>query len=135
MAGPELRRLAPHDPLPERGPYVLVLRRFGEDDPAAVVTEMIIDDGRSPPRQSVMPGRDVLPAAFDAVVHQAAEAALRHHIGIVYAVDRTEGERERSVLEHGGDHSFGSARLEDTDPEDGEAGTDLRDRRRDAGYF
>lgn len=113
----------------------MVLRRFGEDDPSSVVTELIVDDGHSPPRRSVVVGPKGAAAALDAAVREAIEQAGRHHIRVVYAVDRTAGERERSVLEHGGDHSFGSARLEDTDPEDGESGTDMRDRPRDAGYF
>ena len=37
----EIRRLEPHAPVPESGRFVLVIRRFGEDDPSATLTEVM----------------------------------------------------------------------------------------------
>jgi hypothetical protein len=131
---PELRRLEPHDPLPEAGRYLLILRRFGEDDPRFIVTEMIVSDGQGKRHLDVPLRADGAPVTFE----EAIEAALRHaerlKLELVYAVDRTAGQREHEVLDHAGDHSFTTDRLEDTDPEDNEPGTDIRDRPLLAGY-
>jgi hypothetical protein len=131
MVTPQIRRLEPHDPLPERGPFVLVLRRFGEDDPRAVVTEIILDDGVGLPKASVPAASGSRPADFKEALRQAVTLAEIHGIAIVHAVDRTAGAREREVLAHGGDHAVNSPALDDGDPAQG---TDIRDRPLDAGY-
>ena len=67
---------------------------------------------------------------------QSARAeADRLRIARVYALNRAAGSREREILRHHGDHSVNMQKLDDTDPEDGEEGTSLRDRPHDAGYL
>ncbi len=129
----ELRRLDPHDPLPDRGRFLLVMRRFGEDSPRLTLTELIASDGETSPQVGVPLGADGMPLDFEAAVQEATRRAERDDYATVYAVDRTAGPREREVLAHHGDHATGSAKLADTDPEDGETGSDLRDRPHDAG--
>lgn len=130
----ELRRLAPHDPLPEHGRYMLVLRRFGEDDPRFTVTEVIVSEGGAPRRLEVPLRADGTPVSFEEAIEVAKGQADALKLDALYAVDRTAGPREREVLDHGGDHSFSTDRLEDTDPEDNEPGSDIRDRPLLAGY-
>jgi hypothetical protein len=128
----EVVMLAPHDPLPEHGNHVLVLRRLGEDDPNAVVTE-IVTYGPHGSRVAAV-GRDGHAMRLDQAVHEAREEAARRGIGRVYVLDRTAGKLEREVIRDHGDHSFRGEALEDTDPEDGERGSDIRDRPKDAGF-
>lgn len=130
----DIRRLAPHDPVPEGGRYMLVLRRFGEDAPDVALTEIIMADGRDLP--VLRPALDTkgVPLDFEVAVKRAAAEADRQGYGLVYAVDRTAGPLEHEVLEHHGDRTTGIERLADTDPEDGELGSDMRERPRDAGY-
>ena len=130
----EVRRLAPHDPVPEGGRYMLVLRRFGEDAPDVALTEIIMADGADPP--VLRPALDTkgAPVAFETAVKRAAAEADRQGYGLVYAVDRTAGPQERAVLEHHGDRTTGMEKFSDTDPEDGEPGADMRERPLDAGY-
>lgn len=130
----ELRMLQPHDPVPEGGRYMLVLRRFGEDSPRTAITEIITADGRDPPEISVALLPNAQPMDFRQAVQQARAEAERSGFGVIYAVDRTAGPQERAVLEHEGNRTTGMEHLSDTDPEDGEMGTDIRDRPRDAGY-
>lgn len=130
----ELRVLQPHDPVPEGGRYMLVLRRFGEDSPGTAITEIITADGRDPPEVSVALLPNAEPMDFRRAVQQAKVDADRRGFGVVYAVDRTAGPRERMVKQHGGDRATGLDRMADTDQEDGEMGTDIRDRPADAGY-
>ena len=130
----ELRRLQPHDPVPEGGRYLLVLRRFGEDEPGVVVTEIIEADGKNPPALIPAVRSDGKVMELDEAIGIAQSEAERRRYGLIYAVDRTAGRREHEVMEHHGDRSVGMERLADTDPEDGEEGTDLRDRPADAGY-
>ncbi len=132
MAAPGLHRLEPHDPLPERGPYVLVIRRFGEDDPKATVVEIIVDDGTAPRQVSVPAASDGSPADLGEALHQAVTLARSLGIAAIYAVDRMAGPRERAVRAHGGDHDFDETPLADGEPGEG---ADLRDRPRDAGYL
>jgi hypothetical protein len=127
---PELRRLEPHDPLPESGRYVLVIRRLAEDTPDGTRLEILHATGPGLPEEQPVP----LDLTFESAIGLAQDIARRHHIGMVYAVDRTAGPREQEVLQQHGDHSFAAEVLEDTDPEDGEQGSDIRDRRHDAGY-
>jgi hypothetical protein len=62
----DIIRLDPHDPLPEAAPFALVIRRFGEDDPNAIVTE--IDFMGSHPTATVATGRDGVPMAWEDAV-------------------------------------------------------------------
>lgn len=122
----ETIRLEPHDPVPDYGNHALVLRRMGEDDPNAVVTELVFygPDG----------GAAALPAGkLEEAVRVAQAEAERRGLAKLYVVDRTAGRLEReAIAEHG--RSFPGERLDDSDPEDGEAGADIRDRPHDAGY-
>lgn len=131
---PELHQLQPHDPVPESGRFLLVMRRFAEDNPSQTIVELVISDGRDPPRLTIPTEADGQPAGFEAAIRLAQSQATGENFPQVYAVDRTAGRREREVLRHGGDHSVNMDRLDDTDPEDGETGSDIRDRRPDAGY-
>jgi hypothetical protein len=126
----ELRRLDPHDPLPESGSYVLVIRRLAEDTPGGTRLEILRASGPGLPAEEPVP----FDLAFEDAIGRAQDIARLHRIRMVYAVDRTAGPREQDVLQQHGDHSFAAEALEDTDPEDGEQGTDIRDRPRDAGY-
>lgn len=129
---PEVRRLEPHDPIPESGRYILAIRRFGEDDPQVAIAEIVVVDGENRPELTVAVRPDGSPMLLDEAIRIAAERA--EHLGcpIVYAVDRTAGPREREVLRQRGDHTVGMEKLADEDA--GEQGTDVRDRPMDAGY-
>ncbi len=129
----ELRMLAPHDPVPESGHHLIVMRRFAEDAPRLTVTEMIASDGRSSPERTVPTGRDGTPLDFPEAVQAARARAERDGFPTVFAVDRTAGPREREVLAHGGDHSVHADRLLDSDLEEGEPGPDMRDRPQEGG--
>jgi hypothetical protein len=109
---PNIRRLQPHDPLPEVGRNIIVMRRLGEDAPNMAVTEIIFSDG---PRQSATAAvhPDGTAMAFEDAVRHAVDEADRRGYKTVYALDRTAGPREREVLAHKGDHTFGSEELVD----------------------
>jgi hypothetical protein len=127
---PRIVNLAPHDPLPDQSaPHVLVMRRFGEDDPHVIYTEVTTTrgPGRSHSAPAVMP--DGRAAELDDAIMLGKSVAERERIEAVYVVDRTAGPRERAVIERNGDHSVGDAPLDDDDMEDGERGSDMRDRR------
>lgn len=126
-------RLDPHDPLPEATPFALVIRRFGEDDPRAVITE--IDFMGAHPGMSVALGPNGAPVAWEDVIQHARREAESRGFDTLYAVDRTSGRREQEILARGGDHSVRSEELSDTDEEDGEAGSSILDRGHDAGYL
>jgi hypothetical protein len=68
-------------------------------------------------------------AELDDAIMLGQSVAGRERIETVYVVDRTAGPRERAVIERHGDHSVGDASLDDDDMEDGERGSDMRDRR------
>ena len=51
----------------------------------------------------------------------------------VFCIDRTAGPLAAEILKHGGDHALDRNKLEDSDLEEGERGTDLRDRGPDGG--
>jgi hypothetical protein len=126
-------RLEPHDALPEHGEHALVIRRFGEDDPHSVVTEIDFY-GRAATMQIAV-GADGRPLSWeDAVQGARAEADTRGY-KVLYAVDRTAGRREQEVLAHHGDHSVFSGELSDTDEEDGVTGSSLLDRPPEAGFL
>ena len=128
----ETIRLAPHDPVPDYGNHVLVLRRMGEDDPNAVVTEIVFygPDAASVP--AVTP--DGHPMSLEQAVSAAEAEAGRRHLSKVYVVDRTAGKLEQEAIHEHGARTFEGDALEDTDAEDGEKGTDIRDRPHDAGF-
>ena len=128
----EVQRLQPHDPLPETGRYMLVLRRFGEDDPQAAITEIIMADGEGAPELTVAVRPDGTAMPFEEAIGVAQRQAQSEGCPTVYAVDRTAGPREREVLRHHGDHAANMGKLVDEEP--GEEGSDIRDRPRDAGY-
>lgn len=123
----EIRKLGPHDPLPEGRPSrVIVLRRFDEDDPRKIVTEITLTGppGRSEAVQPVCP--DGTAMSLDEAVSAARKVAVSEGIGQVFVLDRTDGRLEHEIIEHAGDHSFTGKVLDDTDPEDGENGPDMR---------
>ena len=123
----DIRKLDPHDPLPEGRPgRVVVLRRLDEDDPRKIVTEITLTGlpGRS---ETVHPARpDGRAMSLDEAVSAAQKVAKSEGIGQVFVLDRTAGRLEHEVVEHAGDHSFPGKVLDDTDPEDGESGPDMR---------
>jgi hypothetical protein len=129
----EIIRLDPHDPVPEGGKFALVIRRFGEDDPNAVITE--VDFFGAHPTMTLAAGANGEPLAFEDVVHKAAAEAKTRGFARVYAVDRTAGRREQEVIGHHGDHSVRSEELSDTDEEDGVEGSTILDRSSNAGYL
>lgn len=126
----EIRRLEPHDPLPE-GPAktLTVLRRLDEDAPDRTVVEIILT-GTADGVETTRPMRaDGAPMELREAVEAAREVARSEAIGIVHVIDRAAGPRERDILRHHGDHSVHMEKLEDFDLEDGERGSDMRDRR------
>lgn len=133
----ELIRLDPHDPLPDPVPggaaHAVLIRRFGEDDPRAVITELDFLGRR--PAMSLLAGPGGAAVSWEDAVHGALREVEAHGLATLYAVDRTAGRREQEVLAHGGDHSVRAAELSDTDEEDGELGTSLRDRTTNSGYY
>jgi hypothetical protein len=126
-------RLQPHDPLPDYGLHGIVLRRFGEDDPNAVVTEIAF----SGPEPVSMPAVhcDGSPIALDEAIRIALVESEERGLAKLYVVDRTAGHREQAVIRHHGDHSAGTDVLADTDDEDGVAGSSMLDRKGDAGFL
>ena len=129
----EIIRLDPHDPLPDARPFALVIRRFGEDDPRAVVTE--IDFMGAHPSMSVAAAPDGSPLAWEDAVQGARKEAETRGFRKLYAVDRTAGRREQAIIERDGDHSTHDDALSDTDEEDGVAGSTILDRNHDAGFM
>jgi len=126
----EIRRLDPHDPLPEgRGRRVIVLRRFDEDDPRRTVTEITLT-GAPGHAEVARPTRaEGSPMLLDDAVAAARNVAETEGIREVFVLDRTAGQLEHDVIEHAGDHSFTGMKLDDNDLDDGEIGADMRDRR------
>ena len=123
----EIRRLNPHDPLPAgHTGHVVVLRRFDEDDPRKIVTEIILTGppGRSETVQPMHADRTAM--ALDEAVAAAQDVAEAEGIGQVLVLDRTAGRLEHEIVEHAGDHSFPGKTLDDTDQEDGKSGPDMR---------
>jgi hypothetical protein len=125
----KIRRLDPHDPLPEgRGHRVIVLRRFDEDDPRRILTEITLT-GAPGHSEVARPVRtDGTAMSLEDAVAAAQKVARTEGIGEVFVLDRTAGQLEHNVIEHAGDHSFPGKKLEDSDLEDDEKGPDMRDR-------
>ncbi len=125
----EIRRLDPHDPLPEgRGHRVIVLRRFDEDDPRRVLTEITLTGAPGHSEVARPVNADGIAMSLEDAVAAAQRVALTEGIGEIFVLDRTAGHLEHNVIEHAGDHSFSGKKLEDSDLEDDEKGPDLRDR-------
>ncbi len=126
----EIRKLDPHDPLPEgRGHRVIVLRRFDEDDPRRIVVEITLTG--APGRSEVArPTRaDGTAMSLNDAIAAARQVAETEGVREVFVLDRTAGKLEHDVIEHAGDHSFAGKKLDDNDLEDDEKGADMRDRR------
>jgi hypothetical protein len=127
----EIIRLGAHDPVPDYGNHALVLRRMGEDDPNAVVTEIVFY-GATPTTTPAVDAKGH-PMRLDEAVHAAKAEAERRHLKTLYVVDRTAGHLEREALKQHGSHNFPD-KLVDTDEADSVRGSDLRDRPHDAGF-
>jgi hypothetical protein len=124
---PEIRRLDPHDPLPEgHGKHLVVLRRFQEDEPGRTVVEIVGERGGMGAHPSIHP--DGRPMDLEEAVEAASRMAEARGLKLVYVIDRAAGPRERDILQHHGDHSVHMDGLDDFDLEDGERGPDMRDR-------
>ena len=124
----QVRHHNPHDPLPEGGRTVIVLHRMDEDDPRRTVTQIMLT-GQPGQGETVHPMRpDGHPMNLDEAIAAAKLVAESEGLEVVHLVDRTEGSREQEVLTHGGDHTVNMDSLDDTDLEDGERGSDMRDR-------
>ena len=110
-----------------------MLRRFGEDDPNAVITEIAF----STPQPVSIPAvhHDGSLMSLDEAVKLAVTESRTRGLARLYVVDRTAGAREQEVMHHLGDHSTGSALLSDTDEEDGVTGSTMLDRPHDAGFL
>jgi len=121
----EIVELLPHDPLPPGAHNAILIRRFGEDDPTAVITEIDFYGAHPVMLLAVGPAGAAVPWE-DAVQTARHEAALRGYARVV-AVDRTAGKLEQGVLAHDGDHSSAGAALQDTDEADGVRGSTLLD--------
>lgn len=125
----QIRRLDPHDPLPEgRGHRVIVLRRFDEDDPRRTVTEITLTGAPGRSEVARPTHADGSPMSLDEVISAAKRVAETEGIREVFVLDRTAGQLEHDVIEHAGDHSFPGEKLDDMDLEDDEKGADMRDR-------
>ncbi len=121
----EIRRLDPHDPLPEGRRNVVVMHRLDEDDPRHTHTEIVLT---GTPGETVRPMRpDGKPMSLDEAIKAAQGVARSEGLHQVYVIDRTAGPREREVLSHGGDHTVNMASLSDDDVEEGGRGSDMRD--------
>jgi hypothetical protein len=129
----DIVHLQPHDPLPDYGLHGIVLKRFGEDDPNAVITEIIFS-GHEPVSIPAV-NRDGSPMGLDDATRVALVESAKRGLAKLYVVDRTAGRREQEVIHHHGDHSTGNAGLSDTDEEDGVTGSSILDRKNDAGFM
>ena len=128
----ETIRLEPHDPIPDEGRHVLVFRHMGEDDPGAVVTEIVTYGKAGTSAAAVGPDGHALD--LEQAMQAAQDVAERHELARVYVLDRTAGKLEQEALHDHGARAFANDVLEDSDPEDGGQGSDIRDRPHDAGY-
>jgi hypothetical protein len=128
----EIRSLAPHDPLPS-GHSVVVMRRFDEDAPRALMIELIVTnpDHSEETMRAVHP--DGSPMTIEEALALGQARADEEGLTEIWRVDRTGGPREQEVIAHDGDHSFAGEPLDDDDLEEGERGVDMRDRGNDGG--
>ncbi len=123
----DIVRLAPHDPIPTGpGRHVVVLHRFDEEEPGKTVVSITLTGH---PDQTTHPRRpDGAAMTLDEAIEAAQRVAESEKLSRVVVADRTAGEREQDILQHGGDHTVHMDQLVDTDLEDGERGADMRDR-------
>ncbi len=124
----QVRKLQPHDPLPDGGRNVVLLRRFEEDDPRRIVLEMVISRGGGPSETRRALHSDGTPMSVAEALHAARSLAEAEKLEQVYIIDRLAGPRELDILRHHGDHSVHMGQLDDFDLEEGERGSDMRDR-------
>jgi hypothetical protein len=122
----EIIRLNPHDPEPQGGHSVVVMRRFDEDDPHKTVVEVTLTHRHGPPERTRPANGDGSPMSFEAAIQAARKVADEAGIAAVQVLDRTAGPRERDIQQHGGDHTIHMDRLDDDDMEEGERGPDMR---------
>jgi hypothetical protein len=122
----EIRTLNPHDPLPDHGHHVVVLRRFDEDDPHKTVIEVTLTHARGLPERTHPARPDGTQMSLAEAVAAARRVADEAGIAVVQVIDRTAGPREHDIQLHGGDHSIHMERLDDDDLEEGEPGPDMR---------
>ena len=121
-------RLNPHDPAPQGGQSVYVLRRFDEEDPHRVVVEVTLTHRHGLPERTHPVRADGVPMELEEAVAAARRVADEAGIATVQVIDRVAGPRERDIQQHGGDHTVHMDRLEDDDLDEGERGPDMRDR-------
>ncbi len=122
----KIRHLNPHDPLPEGGRFVTVMRSFDEDDPHKTVIEVTLTHAHGLPERSHPTKPDGKQMSLDDAVAAASKVADSAGVEWVQVIDRTAGPRERDIQQHGGDHSIHMERLDDDDLEEGERGADMR---------
>jgi hypothetical protein len=123
----QIIRLAPHDPIPSSpGRHVVVLHRFDEEAPRETVTSIMLTGRHDESTRPV--GPDGKPMTLEQAIDAAKQVAESEKLDRVFVIDRTQGERERDILEHGGDHSVDMEKLVDFDIEDGERGPNMGDR-------
>ena len=126
----DIRRLAPHDPLPDgHARRVVLLRRFDEDRPRDTVIELHLSGGGALNEATRPNTPEGHPMSWDQAIAAAQSVAESEGLGAFYVLDRTAGDREQDILQHAGDRTVHMEELSDTDPEDGEVGPDMRDRR------
>lgn len=125
----DIRTLNPHDPMPDYGHHVVVMRRFDEDDPHKTVVEVTLTHSGAMPERTRPAHPNGTPMSMEEAIQAARRVADEAGIATVQVIDRTAGPRERDILQHGGDHSVHMERLDDTDMEEGERGPDMRDTR------
>jgi hypothetical protein len=126
------RTLGPQDPIPD-GAGVTLMRRLAEDSPQGTVIELIVRhaDGREETANPIAP--DGTPLAWSDAAALARDRARQAGLDEVVCIDRTAGPLASEILRHGGDHALDRNKLEDSDLEEGERGSDLRDRGPDGG--
>ena len=123
----DIVRLAPHDPIPTGpGRHVVVLHRFDEEEPTKTVVSITLTGH---PDQTTHPMRpDGHAMTMDEAIKAAIAVAESEKLSRIVVADRTAGDREQDILQHGGDHTVHMDGLVDSDIEDGERGPDMRDR-------
>ena len=124
----EIRRLNAHDPMPDGGHSVIVMRQFDEDDPRKTVVEVTLTHRHGLPERTHPARADGSPMGLEEAVEAARAVADEAGIATVDVIDRTAGAREQDILQHGGDHTVNMDLLDDDDMEEGERGPDMRDR-------
>ena len=122
----EIRTLNPHDPFPDHGHHVVVLRRFDEDDPHKTVIEITLTHAKGLPERSHPKRPNGSEMSLEEAIAAANRVADNAGVATVQVIDRTAGPRERDIQQHGGDHSIHMERLDDDDMEEGEPGPDMR---------